>query len=63
MKNGKKNVASCLICEQEMVSDILAKNYCKLCGMIIENNESKFCCDDCENKFNKINITELKDKL
>ncbi len=56
MKNKEREVASCLICEQEMISDISAKNYCKLCGMIIENNKNKFCCYDCEDKYNQINI-------
>ncbi len=58
MENEKNDVASCFVCDKEMVSDILAKNYCKLCGMIIENTGDKFCCPNCKSKFVMINIAK-----
>ena len=58
MENEKNGVASCFVCKQEMMSDILAKKYCKLCGMILESSKEKFCCEDCEIKFNNINFIE-----
>ena len=58
MENEKTDVASCFVCDKEMASDIFAKNYCRLCGMIIENSKEEFCCTSCENKFVKIHIVK-----
>jgi hypothetical protein len=48
----KLELDNCPICLQELKSDALVKNYCKLCGMIIEENK-KFCSLECRNKFKK----------
>jgi len=44
---------ACPICEKEIMSDATITNYCKLCGMNIENSRKEFCCSNCKNKFNE----------
>ncbi len=51
---GNELVASCIICDKKMISDALAKRYCKLCGMIIDVNEKTFCCNSCKSKFKEV---------
>ena len=45
----------CPICFQSITSDATIKNYCKFCGMGIENKNKKYCCESCKNESNKIN--------
>ncbi len=50
----------CNICHMEIFSDANNKNYCKLCGMLIEENwvikkikgsVNYFCCKFCMRKY------------
>jgi len=45
----------CLICNQEIVSDAGTPEYCKVCGMGIEEEGQEFCCESCGNKFHSWN--------
>lgn len=49
-----ESIASCIICDKEMISDALAKRYCKLCGMIIDINKKTFCCNSCKSKSKEV---------
>ena len=46
-------VAKCNICNQELYSGI--GSGCKMCGMLLNNKEDRFCCKLCMRKFNTIN--------
>jgi len=46
-------VAKCNICSQKLFSGI--GNGCKLCGMLLDNINDKFCCKICMRKYNVIN--------
>lgn len=47
------NKMNCLICKKELYSEI--GTGCKMCGMFLEYQEDGFCCEDCEEKYDKIN--------
>lgn len=44
----------CPICFQNIISDSNMPNYCRLCGMGIEEKDQKFCCKNCNDKLKKI---------
>ncbi|MEN7982458.1 MAG: hypothetical protein ABFQ65_03340 [Nanoarchaeota archaeon] len=46
---------NCLICKEKLYSEIGFG--CKMCGMPLENSAEKFCCMNCENKYDNINKT------
>ena len=41
---------NCPICKKDIVSDADRRGYCKLCGMVLDN-EDEFCCQECRKKF------------
>ncbi len=39
----------CTVCGEDLISDASSRFYCKLCGM--PSDETRFCCDRCEDAF------------
>jgi len=55
---NKKDM-QCLICDEIMYSDALAKS-CMLCGMALDNEiMDDFCCERCEDTFEGIKHGEI----
>jgi len=49
----KMNILNCPICKKEVYSEI--GKGCKMCGMLLEDEDNEFCCKLCMRKFNTIN--------
>ncbi len=49
----KNEIMKCLICGEELYSEI--GNGCKMCGMPLENENEEFCSQSCRIKYNNIN--------
>ena len=47
-----ENILNCPICKKEVYSEI--GKGCKMCGMILEEQNKKFCCNICMRKYNTI---------
>jgi hypothetical protein len=45
-------ILNCPICKEELYSGI--GKGCKMCGMILEDEDNEFCCKICMRKFNTI---------
>jgi len=48
------------ICFQDIISDANVTNYCRICGMGIEEKNQKFCCENCENRFELLENRKIK---
>ncbi len=44
----------CPICLKAITSDATLPNYCRFCGMVIEENNQKFCCKECKFRLKRI---------
>lgn len=53
-------VLNCLICKKEVYSEI--GKGCKMCGMLLENIDDKFCCKICMRKYKLINKIRVLNK-
>jgi hypothetical protein len=51
--NETQTTLECPICQEELFSGI--GKGCMMCGMLLEYDQNKFCCDDCKMKFEEIN--------
>jgi predicted amidophosphoribosyltransferase len=49
----------CTICKQNMKSNATNPNYCRLCGMTIEQKQ-EFCCESCRKKYRNFKIIKLR---
>ncbi len=52
MKNA--TFPECPICLKIITSDATLPNYCRLCGMVIDENNQKFCCEECKFRLKRI---------
>ncbi len=50
----KMTIPKCSICLKTITSDATLPNYCRLCGMVIEENNQKFCCKGCKFRLKRI---------
>jgi predicted amidophosphoribosyltransferase len=55
----KIDFPNCPICKQIITSDANTPNYCRLCGMAIEQ-KGEFCCEECKMEFKNFKIIKLR---
>jgi len=48
-----RKIMECPICDEEIFSG-LGKG-CMMCGMLLEDEQDNFCCENCKDKYSQIN--------
>jgi len=49
---GKMQIQKCPLCEKRVYSGV--GTGCKMCGMLLDEQEIEFCSDDCEDSYKEI---------